>query len=138
MNIDQVITQFETEHKGKFSLEDRQTIVEAVEDLGLTEFSIKYRNDVKTADGGRYSVYFFDESDFIHVHPTMIVGRKEFKGSQPGKHSKYHKYPHFADLSNWIQKSGHRQPPCPHCFIEIPLVGVCGLCGLDLENVDDQ
>ena len=138
MNIDQVISQFETEHKGKFSVEDRQTIIEAVEDLGLTEFSIKYRNDVKRADGSPYSVYFFDESDFIHLHPRMIVGRRDFKGSRPGKHSKYPTYPYFADLSNWSSKPDHRRPLCPRCFIDIPLVGVCGQCEFDLENVDDQ
>jgi len=138
MNIEEVISQFETEHKGQFSIEDRERIINAVQDLGLTNFLIKYRNDVKTADGSRYSVYFFDESDFIHVHPTMIVGRKEFKGFQPGKNSKYPSYPYFADLSNWTYKPDRRRPPCPQCFIEIPIIGVCGLCGFDLENFDNE
>lgn len=135
MNIDEVISQFETEHKGRFSTEDRQTITGAVHDLGLTEFSIKYRDDVKTADGGRYSVYFFDEMDLIHVHPTMIVAQCEFNGFQQSMRSKYPRYPFIAELSNWTSRPEERRPSCPHCFIEIPLVGQCGICGFDMNEI---
>ena len=83
MNIEEVIAQFESEHKGKYSIEDRERILTAVRDLGLSEFSIRYRKDVKNADGNPYSIYFYDKSNMIHVHPTMIVAKREFEGFQP-------------------------------------------------------
>ena len=66
MNINEVIYQFEIEHKGKYSTEDYELITAVVRDLGLTNFLIKYRNDVKNSDGSHYSVYFYDESNVIH------------------------------------------------------------------------
>ncbi len=138
MNIEEVISQFEIEHKGKYSAEDHDLITAAVQDLGLTNFSIKYRNDVKNSDGSHYSVYFYDESNLIHVHPTMIVAKREFDGIQPLKRSKYPRYPYLVELSNWISEKDACRPICPHCFIEIPLIGQCGICDFDPDDIDDE
>ena len=136
MNIEEVIAQFESEHKGKYSIEDRERILTAVRDLGLTEFSIRYRKDVKNADGNPYSVYFYDKSNIIHVHPTMIVSKREFEGFEAGIRSEYSSFPHMAKLSNWISQKAAKRPQCPKCFLEIPLVGKCGSCEFDLNDID--
>lgn len=136
MNIDEVIAQFESEHKGKYSIEDRARIVAALNSLGLSEFSIRYRNDVKNADGNPYSIYFYDSTNLVHVHPTMIVAKREFEGFQPGIRSKYSSFPQMAQLSNWTSQTKTGRPLCPHCFVEIPLVGKCGICEFDLEDID--
>jgi hypothetical protein len=138
MNIKEVIAQFENEHRGKFSKQDYELITAAMSGLGLTDFFIKYRNDAKNSDGTHYSIYFYDESNLIHVHPTMIVASCEFDGFQPGKKSKYPPYPHMVELSNWTSGKDARRPICPCCFIEIPLVGQCGICSFDLDVFDDQ
>lgn len=138
MNINEVISQFEIEHKGKYSTEDYELITAVVRDLGLTNFLIKYRNDVKNSDGSHYSVYFYDESNIIHVHPTMIVAKCEFEGFQPAVASRYASYPCMAKLSNWTTQKETRRPICPLCFIEIPLVGHCGSCGFDPDYFVDE
>ena len=138
MNIKEVITQFENEHKGKYSKEDSELITAAVHSLGLTDFSIKYRNDVKNSDGSHYSVYFYDESNLVHVHPTMIVAKCEFDGFEPGRKSMYKPFPFMAELSNWTSGKDARRPICPRCFIEIPLVGQCGICSFDPDVFDDE
>jgi hypothetical protein len=138
MNIKEVIAQFENEHKGKFSKEDYELITTAMSSLGLTDFLIKYRNDYKASDGTHYSPYFYDESNLIHVHPTMIVAKCEFDGFEPGRKSKYKPYPHMVKLSNWTSEKDARRPNCPHCFIEIPLVGQCGRCGFDPDDFDGE
>ena len=142
MNIKEVIAQFENEHKGKYSKEDYELIATAMSGLGLTNFSIKYRNDVKTSDGTHYSIFFYDEADLVHVHPTMIVARCEFIGFEPEIRSKYRTWPYMTKLSNWTTDGMNgkdvRQPICPHCFIAIPLVGQCGVCGFDPEDLDDE
>jgi hypothetical protein len=138
MNIKEVIAKFETEHKGKYSTEDYELITAAAFSLGLTDFSIKYRNDVKNSDGSHYSIYFYDESNLFHVHPTMIVGRCEFRGFQPEKKSKYVTYPFMVELSNWTAQKDARRPMCPHCFIAIPLVGQCGICSFDPDDIGDE
>jgi hypothetical protein len=138
MNIKEVIAQFEKEHKGKYSTEDYELITSAVQSLGLTDFSIKYRKDLKKPDGSYYSPYFFDESNLIHVHPTMIVARCEFRGFQAERKSKYSLYPYMVELSNWSTQKDARRPMCPHCFEEIPLVGQCGRCGFDPDEPVDE
>ena len=134
MNIKEVIAQFENEHKGKYSKKDYELITAAVSSLGLTDFSVKYRNDVKNSDGSHYSPYFYDESNLVHVHPKMIVAKHEFDGFEPGRKSKYKPYPHMAELSNWTSDKGAGRPICPECFIEIPLVGQCGICSFDPDD----
>lgn len=136
MNIDEVIAQFEKEHKGAYSKNDRELILSAARSLGLEHFEIRYRNDVKTEDGAPYSTYFYDELNLIHVHPEMIVAKQVFDGATPGLVSKFSTFPHMVKLSKWNASSEVRRPICPHCFIEIPLVGICGNCGFDLEDID--
>ena len=138
MNIKEVIAQFENEHKGKFSKEDYELITAAMSGLGLADFSIKYRNDVKNSDGSHYSPYFCDESNLVHVHPTMIVAKCEFDGFQPEIKSKYRAWPYMAKLSNWTSGKDAGRPICPHCFIEIPLIGQCGICSFDPDIFDDE
>jgi hypothetical protein len=138
MNIKEVIAQFENEHKGKYSTEDYELITDAVQSLGLRDFIIKYRNDVKNSDGTHYSIFFYDESNLIHVHPTMIVAKCEFRGFQPERKSKYSTYPYMVELSNWTTQKDARRPMCPHCFEEIPLVGQCGRCGFDPDELVDE
>lgn len=138
MNIEEVIAQFESEHKGKYSIEDRERILAAVKSLDVSEFSIRYRKDVKNADGSPYSVYFYDKENLVHVHPTMVVAKREFDGFQPGVRTKYSSFPHMVQLSNWATPSKSGRPICPHCFVEIPLVGRCGMCEFDLEDIDPE
>lgn len=138
MNIEEVISQFETEHQGKYSKEDYELITTAMRNLDLVDFSIKYRNDLRTSDGSHYSIYFHDKSNLIHVHPTMIVAKQEFEGFQVGRKSKYLTYPYMVELSKWNSEKGACRPICPACFIEIPLVGQCGMCGFDPDDIDDE
>ena len=138
MILDDVISQFEAEHKGKYSKDDRELIVAAARSLGLVDFSIRYRNEVKTTDGTHYSVYFRDVADIMHVHPTMIVSRHEFEGFQVGTKSRYSRFPFMTRLSNWSSKDGTGRPVCPRCFLQIPLIGLCGTCGFDLEDLGDE
>lgn len=138
MNLEEVIARFESEHKGTYSKSDRETIVAAINSLGLTDFFISYRKDLKMKDGTHYSTYFRDEADVVHVHPTMIVARVEFKGSDPTNMSKFPRYPHMAQLSSWITKDDHSRPICPHCFVDIPLINLCGICGFDIEDVGEE
>ena len=136
MNIKEVIAQFENEHKGKYSKKDYELITAAMSGLGLTDFLIKYRTDAKNSDGTHYSIYFYDESDQIHVHPTMIVARSEFDGFQRDRKSRYGAFPYMVELSNWTSEKGAPRPVCPNCYEEIPLIGQCGRCGFDPDHFD--
>jgi len=138
MNLDEVITQFETEHKGKYSKSDREAIVIALKSLGVMDFFISYRKDVKTKDGNFYSTYFRDEQDVVHVHPTMIVARTEFEECDPAKRSKFPAYPYTTQLSSWISKEDSVRPVCPNCFLTIPLIGVCDMCEFDINDMQDD
>jgi hypothetical protein len=138
MNLDEVIAQFETEHKGKFSKSDREAIVTALKSLDVKDFFISYRKDVKTKEGKNYSTYFQDELDVVHVHPTMIVARTEFKGADSTGRSKYRMYPYITQLSGWATKADATRPICPNCFLTIPLIGVCGTCEFDINDVGDE
>ena len=138
MNLDEVIAQFETEHKGKYSKSDREAIVTALTSLGVGGFFISYRKDVKTKDGNYYSTYFRDAEDVVHVHPTMIVARAEFEGSDPTTTSKFPTYPYMAHLSSWISKDDTTRPICPNCFLTIPLIGVCDMCEFDINDLGDE
>ena len=138
MNLDEVITQFETEHKGTYSKRDRETIVSAMKSLGLTGFFIRYRKDIKMKDGSYYSAYFRDEDDVAHVHPTMIVARGSFEGCDPINRSKFPRYPYMTQLSNWVSKTDATRPSCPNCFLELPLIGVCGTCEFDINEMGDE
>ena len=140
MTFDEVVAQFESEHRGKFSEEDRHRITSAVSDLQVSDFSIKYRRNVKTKDGNPYSTYFHDSRDIIHVHPRMVVARHEFAGCNETARSKYAGFPFIVQLSNWTGSSGgdSERPICPECFIEIPLVGQCGICGFDLDALEED
>jgi hypothetical protein len=106
--------------------------------LDLKDFYIRYRKDVKLRDGSQYSVYFRDNADEIHVHPTMIVARGEFEGSDRTISSKYRQYPHIAQLSGWISKDDTARPTCPNCFLQLPLVGLCGRCEFDINDFRDE
>jgi hypothetical protein len=134
MNLEEATERFESDRKGRFSPNDKQLIVAIAEELGLVNFAIKQRHDVKTKSGDPYSVYIYDENDVVHFHPTMVVCRREFSGRDPQKKSKYKTYPHFVQLSQWITDGTTDDVICPECFLVIPLVGICGSCGLNIED----
>jgi hypothetical protein len=136
MNLEEATDRFESCRKGRFSPEDKQLIVVIAEELGLVNFEIKQRPDVKTKSGDPYSVYIYDENDVVHIHPTMVVCRREFSGQVSKKMSKYKTYPHFVQLSQWITNGKSDDAICPECFLVIPLVGICGSCGLNIEDFE--
>jgi hypothetical protein len=136
MNLEEAIEKFQAKRKGRFSPDDKQLIVATAGELNLSNFEIKQRLDVKTKNGDPYSVYIYDVEDIVHFHPTMIVSRTEFDGRDLERKSKYKPYPHFAELSNWIIDEKNDDLICPECFLVIPLVGICGSCGFNVEEFE--
>ena len=136
MNLDEAIELFESKRKGRFSPADNQFILGIANELALVNFEIKQRLDVKTKSGDPYSVYIYDENDIVHFHPRMVVSRREFNGQDFQQKSKYKAYPNFAELSQWITDGKSDDAICPDCFLVIPLVGICGSCGFNIEDLD--
>ena len=137
MDIDEALTQFQADKKGRYSTKDLDAIFEVVSELGLSGFEVKLKGNVVTKSGKPYPIYVRDAEDVVHFHPWMIVSRKQFKRCDPIQKSKYKTWPHFLMLDGWITSSKPSdRPQCPNCFIEIPPTDICGQCELDLSEVE--
>ena len=137
VDIDEALTQFQADKKGRYSTKDLDAIFEVVSELGLSGFEIKLKGNVVTKSGKPYPIYVRDAEDVVHFHPWMIVSRKQFKRCDPIQKSKYKTWPHFLMLDGWITSSKPSdRPQCPNCFIEIPPTDICGQCELDLSEVE--
>ena len=137
MDIDEALTQFQADKKGRYSTKDLDAIFEVVSELGLSGFEVKLKGNVVTKSGKPYPIYVRDAEDVVHFHPWMIVSRKQFKRCDPIQKSKYKTWPHFLMLDGWITSSKPSdRPQCPDCFIEIPPTDICGQCELDLSEVE--
>ena len=136
MNLDEALEEFQAKKNGKYSSIDLNKVRSICSELLLSEFELKIRKDIRNKDGEPYVEYFRDTADKVHFHSEMIVARSEFTGCLQDRKSKYKAYPYMVELSHW--KSTQNPPICPRCFIEFPLSGECGLCGLDLDSFEDE
>ena len=152
MNISVALDTFESAHK-KFLIADREKILEAVDEFGLSEedftpinayiFDTNWRLYRRFSDAQRKvfseTPFFSEEQDMqgtIRIHPTMIVAKKSFTGSQDRGLKPYPFHRHHYELSGWIDKdgsSGGRLPKaaevlCPKLFILVPVGSECQ-CG---------
>jgi len=135
MEINDALTQFQADKKGKYSAKDLDAISEVVSELNLSGFEVKLKGKVVTKSGKPYSIYIRDSDDIVHFHPTIIYSRKRFKRCDPIHISKFEYHPYFLMLDGWISSSGPAdRPQCPECFIEIPPTDICGRCELDLSD----
>ena len=134
MEINEALTQFQADKKGKYSTKDLDAISEVVSELNLSGFEIKSRSNDGSKSGKPYPIYIRDSDDIVHFHPWMIVSRKRFKRCDPTQNSKYKTWPYFIMLDGWISSSVQSdKPQCPNCFIEIPPTDICGQCEFDLS-----
>jgi|688.fasta_scaffold43490_1 hypothetical protein len=96
MKISEALDEFDSQRNKKFSARDREKIQQVVQELGLSSFALKFRDD----NGAL--VYIFDlNGDVLHVHATMLVARRTFSGAtnRGAKPYEFHRY-HFP-LSKW-------------------------------------
>ena len=137
MEINEALTQFQADKKGKYSTKDLDAISEVVSELNLSDFEVKLKANVVTKSGKPYPIYIRDADDIVHFHPWMIVSRKRFKRCDPTQNSKYKTWPYFIMLDGWISSSVQSdKPQCPNCFIEIPPTDICGQCEFDLSDAE--
>ena len=137
MEINEALTQFQADKKGKYLAKDLDAISEVVSELNLSGFEVKLKGNVVTKSGKPYPIYIRDADDIVHFHPWMIVSRKRFKQCDPTQNSKYKAWPYFLKLDGWVTSSGPAdRPQCPNCFIEIPPTDICGMCELDLSDAE--
>lgn len=137
MEINEALTQFQSDKKGRYSARDLDTISEVVSELNLSNFEIKLKGNVVTKSGKPYPIYIRDADDIVHFHPWMIVSKKQFKRCDPTQKSKYRTWPHFLALDGWITSSMQTdRPQCLNCYIEIPPTDICGRCELDLSDAE--
>jgi hypothetical protein len=125
MDLKDAIAHFERDRKGHFSAEDVASITAVANDLGLFDF------DLKQSPSRKYPEFICDSQDTIHIHRTMIVGRRDFVGTRT-EPSKYKTYPYHRELENWVSATGKDgRPYCPGCGIELPVVLRCDYCDFD-------
>ena len=137
MEINEALTLFQADKKGKYSTKDLDAISEVVSELNLSDFEVKVKANVVTKSGKPYPIYIRDSDDIVHFHPTIIYSRKRFKRCDPIHVSKFKHHPHFLLLDGWISSSvPSDRPQCPNCFIEIPPTDICGICELDLSDAE--
>ena len=96
MNIAKALDEFDSHRSSSFSPRDREKIVKVVEQLGLKNFALKFRDDKKSA------IYVFDlDGDVLHIHPRMLVARRAFSGSTNRGARPYEFHRHHFPLSKW-------------------------------------
>ena len=151
MKLTVALDSFESGHQ-KFTTADREKIVKVVDELGLAEtdfiFIGSYIFDALWRSYDRFTVsqqseiaaiqfvYEHEIQGTIRIHPTMIVAKKSFTGSQDRGLKPYPFHRHHYELSGWIDRdgsSGGRLPKaaevlCPKLFILVPVGSECQ-CG---------
>ena len=135
MEINEALTQFQSDKKGKYSAKDLDAISEVISELNLSGFEVRLKSNVVTKSGKPYPIYIRDADDIVHFHPWIIYSRKRFKRCDPINFSKFKQHPYFLKLDGWITSSVQDdKPQCPNCFIEIPPTDICGQCEFDLSD----
>ena len=135
MEINEALTQFQADKKGKYSAKDLDAISEVVSELNLSGFEVRLKSNVVTKSGKPYPIYIRDADEIVHYHPWIIYSRKRFKRCDPINFSKFKQHPYFLKLDGWITSSVQDdKPQCPNCFIEIPPTDICGQCEFDLSD----
>ena len=152
MNISVALNTFESAHK-KFLIADREKILEVVDEFGLSEedftpinayiFDTNWRLYRHFSDAQRKvfseTPFFSEEQDLqgtIRIHPTMILGKKSFSGSQDRGPKPYPFHRHHLELSGWLDKNRNNcekfakvaEIVCPKLFIRVPVGSECQ-CG---------
>ena len=151
MKLAVALDSFESGHR-KFAIADREKIQKVISELDLDEadfifidtyifdthwrfydgFTASQQNEMATI---KY-VFEHEIQGTIRIHPTMIVAKKSFTGSQDRGLKPYPFHRHHYELSGWIDKdgsSGGRLPKaaevlCPKLFILVPVGSECQ-CG---------
>jgi len=96
MNIDKALKEFDSQRSRKFSSQDQEKIKQVVNELGLDNFALKFRDDRSTA------IYIYDRhGNSLHIHSTMIVSGKAFTGATERNKKPYKTYRYHFPLSNW-------------------------------------
>ena len=105
MNLEAALTMFEIDgaHR-KFTSGDRIKIKEVALELGLNnkDFAINKSYVYDIDENDRYS----RDQGILHIHPTMLVARKAFKGSINRGPIPYELFPHFLALDHFMERSG--------------------------------
>lgn len=152
MNISVALELFETAHR-RFSIADREKIIQVVSDFALLEedfivlnsyiFDSNWRlyQDFTAAQRKIFSEtpFFSVEQDLqgtIRIHPTMILAKKSFSGSRDRGPKPYPFHRHHYELSGWLDKESRdfekfakaREVLCPTLFIRVPAGSECQ-CG---------
>lgn len=128
MNVDEAIKTFEYLRNSRFSKDDISVIKEVAAFLGVAEFKMQ-----NAESGGDH---FHDFDDQMHVHPTMIVARKQFPNSIDRGRDPFPKFPFFIELSKWSGSKGGKSIAteiphvvCPVSTASVPAGQECGYCG---------
>ena len=98
MNIQRALTEFEQGRKKKLTQADRAKIISVVDELKLRSFEVRYRNN------GATPVFIRDTADILHIHSTMLVAVKKYRGSVNRGPKPYKKYPYFLPLGEFVEK----------------------------------
>jgi hypothetical protein len=129
MTIDEAIQEFEALRNKKYLAKDLETIVKVVNDLEVKDFFI-YAPPSKVAEQIR------DVTDYVHIHPTMIVARKPYVGSIDRGNDPFPHFPHYLGLEGWVDHTSRNQTKfdiqhvlCPTSFVHVPVGSECGYCG---------
>ena len=120
MDLDAAITEFERRRGKKYSAADRRVITETCSELGAEGFAVRPDGEIVS-----------DREDIVHIHPTMIVARHQFKGSVK-RDTFYPHFVYFRALDNWVDRSGFLrgkgaadEVTCPKCFMTVPRGSEC-------------
>jgi hypothetical protein len=134
MNLEAALTLFEIDgaHR-KFTSSDRIKIKEVASELGLDnqDFAINKSYVYDIDENDRYS----RDHGILHIHPTMLVARKEFKGSINRGPIPYELFPHFLALDHFMERSvgpigraGSNTVLCASSCLMVPAGFEC-ICG---------
>ena len=152
MKISVALDVFESSHR-KFSFADRARILEVVDGFGLLDEDFTVLNSYIFDSNWRSyrgftaaqrkvfseTSFFSEEQDLqgtIRIHPTMILGKKSFSGSQDRGPKPYPFHRHHYELSSWLDKNRNNYEKfvkaaeivCPKLFIRVPVGSECQ-CG---------
>lgn len=96
MKIDAALNEFDSQRAQKFSPQDLAKIRQVVDELGLVDFSLKFRDDKTEA------TYVFDtRGDVLHIHSTMLVSSQAFTGATDRNKKPYKSHRYHFPLSRW-------------------------------------
>jgi hypothetical protein len=142
---------FESGHR-KFATADREKIMKVINELDLDDADFifidsyffdthwrSYKGFTASQQNAMATIKYVYEHEIqgtIRIHPTMIVAKKSFNGSEDRGLKPYPFHRHHYKLSGWVDKDGSsggrlpkvREVLCPKLFILVPVGNECQ-CG---------